>query len=90
MKKKAEEKRGLKSVNSVVTSNREKDPSPLTCDMLLLSGSVIANEAMLTGESIPQIKEIIENEKRLSVSKWYIFTKNFGQWLKYLVKNKKR
>lgn len=59
MKKKAEEKRGLKPVSSVVSSNKERDPSPLTCDLLLLSGSVISNEAMLTGESIPQIKDSI-------------------------------
>jgi len=41
-------------------------------------------------KSISHIKEIIENEKRLSVSKWYIYSKNFGQWLKYLVKKRKR
>ena len=41
-------------------------------------------------KSIPEIKEIIEKEKRLSVSKWSIYSKNFGQWLKYLVKKKKR
>jgi hypothetical protein len=41
-------------------------------------------------KSISHIKEIIENEKRLSVSKWHIYSKNFGQWLKYLVKKRKR
>lgn len=41
-------------------------------------------------KNISHIKEIIENEKRLSVSKWYIYSKNFGQWLKYLVKQRKR
>ncbi|OAZ04353.1 hypothetical protein [Flavobacterium succinicans] len=37
-------------------------------------------------KSIPQIKEIIEKEKRLGVSKWYINYENFLQWLKYLLK----
>lgn len=41
-------------------------------------------------KSISHIKEIIENEKRLSVSKWHIDSKNFGQWLKCLVKKRKR
>lgn len=56
-KKKAEERKGVKSVDSVLNTNKEKTSSPLTCDCIILSGSVIVNESMLTGESIPQMKE---------------------------------
>ena len=44
----------------VVSVTRSKDDSALACDMLLLGGSAIVNEAMLSGESTPLLKEGIQ------------------------------
>lgn len=59
LKQKSEAQRRQQPVTQVINRNRERESSPLTCDMLILSGSAIVNEAMLTGESVPQIKESI-------------------------------
>ncbi|KAJ5028306.1 MgtA, cation transport ATPase [Bipolaris maydis] len=41
----------------VVSVGRTKEDSGVACDMLLLEGSAIVNEAMLSGESTPVLKE---------------------------------
>lgn len=46
--------------NDVVSVTRSKEESGLPCDMILLQGTVIVNEAMLSGESTPLLKESIE------------------------------
>ncbi|TPX56048.1 hypothetical protein PhCBS80983_g04821 [Powellomyces hirtus] len=43
----------------IVSIVRQKDDSPVPGDMVVLDGSCIANEAMLSGESTPQLKEAV-------------------------------
>ncbi|KAJ2533095.1 putative cation-transporting ATPase 1 [Coemansia sp. RSA 1935] len=44
----------------VVSVVRTGEDSGIPCDVILLEGSCIVNEAMLTGESTPQLKESIQ------------------------------
>lgn len=60
---------GLKEIDSsgLVPGDVVKVPQgrPLPCDLVLLTGSAIVNEAMLTGESVPVMKSslpVIKNE----------------------------
>lgn len=44
----------------LVSVGRTKEDSGVACDMLLVEGSVIVNEAMLSGESTPLLKDAIQ------------------------------
>ncbi|PWN24374.1 putative SPF1-P-type ATPase [Jaminaea rosea] len=44
----------------VVSITRTKEDTATPCDLLLLAGTTIVNEAMLSGESTPLLKESIE------------------------------
>ncbi|KAF5678340.1 atpase [Fusarium heterosporum] len=44
----------------LVSANRTKEDSGVACDMLLVEGTAIVNEAMLSGESTPLLKDSIQ------------------------------
>ncbi|KAL6708081.1 putative cation-transporting ATPase 1 [Coniothyrium glycines] len=44
----------------VVSAGRTKEDSGVACDMILLEGTAIVNEAMLSGESTPVLKESVQ------------------------------
>ncbi|PGH09453.1 cation-transporting ATPase 13A1 [Blastomyces parvus] len=44
----------------VLSVNRTKEDSGVACDILMIEGSVIVNEAMLSGESTPLLKDSIQ------------------------------
>ena len=45
----------------MLSRDKSKKKQAVPCDLVILSGSVVVNEAILTGESQPLVKEGISN-----------------------------
>jgi cation-transporting ATPase 13A1 len=62
-----QEKKNQKSLNTVLNKYKEKEVLPITCDVLILNGKAVVNEATLNGKSLPLIKNSIYNYSNLNV-----------------------
>lgn len=49
----------------ILLRKTKEKKSVIPCDLLLISGSAVVNEAILTGESQPLVKESIANKDEL-------------------------
>ena len=67
IKVRQQEIKNQKSLNTVLNKYKEKEVLPITCDVLILKGKAIVNEATLNGESLPQVKNYVSNMNKIMV-----------------------